>query len=151
MNDGTLLFVNFAAYTWMVLVPVAAVEARELGRALPATLGRASAVAILANLASATLCSIAVIAAGWLLGFLDVIAEPQAGEGDVAAIIALAPCFFLSVWIETLVALPLLKAVPAGTVRAAVLRANQLGYAMLAIVPVVRFVKSAVVNGRLIW
>lgn len=151
MNDGTLLFVNFAAYTWLLLVPVAGIEAWELKRALPVSLGRASAVSALANLVSAIVCTIAVLAAGWLLGFLDVIAAPQAGEGDIAVLIALVPCFFLSVWSETLVARPLLKAVPREAVYAAILRANQLGYAMIAIVPVARFVKSAVVNGRFIW
>jgi hypothetical protein len=33
----------------------------------------------------------------------------------------------------------------------AFLRANQLGYAMIAIVPIARFVKSAMLNGRIIW
>ena len=30
MNDGTLLFVNFAVYSWLLLLPIVAVEAREL-------------------------------------------------------------------------------------------------------------------------
>ena len=151
MNDGTLLFVNFAVYSWLVLVPVICVEGYELGRTLPISTGRAAAVSALANLASVTLCTLAVFAAGWLLGFLDVIAEPHAGEGDVAALIALVPCFFLSLWAERLVALPLLRNHPREAVLGTILRANQLGYAMLAIVPVVRFLKSALVNGRLIW
>lgn len=151
MNDGTLLFVNFAAYAWLLLLPATGIEAWELRRTLPVTPGRMLAVAGLANLASTLLATLAVIATGWVLGFLDVIAEPQAGEGDIAALIPLVPCFFMSVWCETLVAGPLLKDIPRETVRAAFFRANQLSYAMLAIVPVVRFAKSAFINGRIIW
>lgn len=151
MNDGTLLFVNFAVYSWLLLVPVIAVEARELHKGLKVPVGRAAAVSGLANLASALLATIAVLAAGWLLGFLDVIAEPQAGEGDLAVLVALVPCYFLSAWSETLVGAPLLKSASREEVRAAFFRANQLGYAMLAIVPVARFIKSAIVNGRVIW
>ena len=151
MNDGTLLFVNFAAYSWMLLIPIIGVEAWELKTSLPVSIGRVAAVSSLANVASALLGTIAVLAIGWLLGFLDVIAQPQAGEGDVAALAALGPCFFLSVWVETRVASPLLKKGPRVEVRGAILRANLLGYAMIAIVPVVRFVKSAIVNQRIIW
>ncbi len=151
MNDGTLLFVNFAAYSWLLLVPVIAVEARELRHGLGVSVGRAAAVSGVANLASAILVTLAVFAAGWLLGWLDVIAEPHAGEGDVAALAALVPCFFLSAWSEALVGAPLLKPASREAVRATFFRANQLAYAMLAIVPVARFAKSAFVNGRIIW
>lgn len=151
MNDGTLLFVNFAAYSWLLLVPVIALEARELRQALKIPPGRAAAVSGLANLASALLVTIAVLATGWLLGFLDVIAEPQAGEGDVAALIAIAPCYFLSAWSESVVGALMLRQVPREAVRAAFFRANQLSYAMLAIVPIARFAKSLAVNGRVIW
>lgn len=151
MNDGTLLFVNFAAYAWLLLLPSTGIEAWELRRTLPVTTGRAVGVAALANLGSTLLATVAVIAAGWVLGFLDVIAQPQAGEGDVAALLAVVPCFFLAVWCETLVGRRLLGGVAPAAVRAAFMRANQLAYAMLAIVPVARFAKSALVNGRLIW
>ena len=151
MNDGTLLFVNFAVYSWLLLVPVIAVEARELKRGLPATSGRAAAVCGVANLFSTVLTTAFVFAAGWLLGHMDVIAQPQAGEGDIAVLAALVPCFFLSVWAETLVARPLLKPFPAERIRSMMLRANLLGYAMIAVVPVARFVKSFVINGRIIW
>jgi hypothetical protein len=109
------------------------------------------AVAGLANLASTLLATVAVLATGWVLGFLDVIAQPQAGEGDIAALLAVVPCFFLAVWCEALVGRPLLKGIDPQAVRTAFVRANQLSYAMLAIVPVARFAKSAFVNGRLIW
>lgn len=151
MNDGTLLFVNFAAYAWLLVVPVIALEARELRQGLNVTLGRAAGVSALANLASTLLATLAVFAAGTLLGTLDVIAEPQAGEGDVAVLVALVPCYFLSVWCETLVGAPLLKQVPRVAVRALFLRANLLSYAMVGIVPVGRFAKSLAVNGRIIW
>ncbi len=151
MNEGTLLFVNFAVYSWLLLVPVMAVEARELKGALSVSTGRAGAVSIAANLASALLVTIAVFGAGWVLGWLDVIAEPQAGEGDLAVLVALGPCFFISVWAETLVGAALLKPVSRDLVHAAFVRANLLAYAMLGIVPVVRFAKSLVVNGRIIW
>ena len=151
MNDGTLLFVNFAAYSWLLLLLATGIEAWELRKSLPVSPGRLAAVVCLAKLASTVLATVAVLATGWVLGFLDVIAEPQAGEGDIAALLPLVPCFFLSVWCETRVGGPLLKGIPRETVRAAFFHANQLVYAMLAIVPVVRFAKSALVNGRIIW
>ena len=54
-------------------------------------------------------------------------------------------------WAETLVGSPLLRLFSREQVRSAFFRANQLSYAMIAVVPVVRFVKSAIVNGRIIW
>ncbi len=151
MNDGVLLFVNFAVYAWLLLIPIAGIEAWELKRRLALSAGRATAVSALANLVSTLLTSIAVLGAGWLLGRFDYFATTGTGEGDVLALAALVPCFFLALWIETLVAAPLLKNVARDTLRAALLQANLFSYAMLAIVPLVRFVKSAVVNGHLIW
>jgi hypothetical protein len=151
VNDGTLLFINFVAYSWLLLVPAIALEARELGKALPVSLGRAAAVSGAANIASTLLATVAVLFAGWVLGYLDVIAQPQAAEGDIAALVAVVPCFFLSVWAKTVVGSPLLPQVPRERIRSAFFRANQLGYAMLAVVPAVRFAKSAIVNGRIIW
>jgi len=151
VNDGTLLFINFAAYSWLLLVPIIALEAREFKSTFPVALGRAVAVSSAANVVSTLLGTVAVLFTGWVLGYLDVIAQPQAGEGDIAALVPLVPCFFLSVWAETLVASPLLKSFSREQVRSALFRANQLSYAMIAIVPVVRFAKSALVNGRIIW
>jgi hypothetical protein len=151
VNDGTLLFVNFAVYSVLLLVPIIGVEAWELKRGLSLSTGRAAAVSSLANAVSTLVAAAAVLGTGSVLGYLDVIAQPQAGEGDIAALIALVPCFFLSVWTQTLVGSPLLRHLSPAEVRAAFFRANQLGYAMIAIVPVARFVKSALVNGRIIW
>ena len=50
-----------------------------------------------------------------------------------------------------LVGAALLKPVSRDLVHAAFVRANLLAYAMLGIVPVARFAKSLVVNGRIIW
>ena len=151
MNDGTLLFINFAAYSWLLLLPIIGVEAWELRRGLPVSIGRASAVSGLANIVSTVLGTVAVLGTGWVLGYLDVIAQPQAGEGDIAVLIALVPCFFLSVWAETLVGAALLKQFSREQLRSAFFHANQLSYAMIAIVPMARFAKSAIVNGRIIW
>lgn len=151
MNDGTLLFVNFAAYSVLLLVPIIGIEAWELKRGLPVSIGRATAVSGLANVVSTLVGALAVLGTGWVLGSLDVIAEPQAGEGDVAVFIILVPCYFLSVWTQTLVGAPLLRRFSTDRVRAVFIRANLLGSAMIAIVPIARFVKSAVVNGRIIW
>lgn len=151
MNEGTLLFVNFAVYSWLLLVPVVAVEARELKGSLSLTAGRAVAVSGAANLTSTLACTLAVFGAGWVLGYLDVVAEPQAGEGDMAVLIALVPCYFLSVWSETAAGSILLKPAARDLVHAAFARANLLGYAMIAIVPVARFAKSLAINGRIIW
>ncbi len=151
MNEGTLLFLNFAVYSWLLLVPIIAIEAWELKKTLHLGTGRAAGVSGLANVVSTLLGTVAVLGAGWGLGHLEVVAEPQAGEGDVAVLIALIPCYFLSVWAETLVGSALLRQFSRDQVHAAFFRANQLGYAMIAIVPVARFVKSAIVNGRIIW
>lgn len=151
MNDGTLLFVNFAAYSLLLLVPIIGVEAWELKRGLSLSAGRAAAVSALANVVSTLVVAGAVLGAGTVLGYLDVIAQPQAGEGDIAVLIALVPCFFLSVWTETLIGSKLLRHLSAAEVRAAFFRANQLSYAMIGIVPVARFVKSAFLNGRIVW
>ena len=151
MNDGTLLFVNFVAYSLLLLVPIVGVETWELKRALPLSAGRAAAISGLANVVSTLVGAGAVLGAGTVLGYLDVIAQPQAGEGDIAVLIALIPCFFLSVWTETLIGSQLLKHLSVAEVRAAFFRANQLSYAMIGIVPVARFAKSAIVNGRIVW
>jgi len=151
VNDGTLLFINFVAYSWLLLVPTIALEARELAKTLTISPGRAAAVSGAANVGSTLLTTGAVLFTGWVLGYLDVIAQPQAAEGDIAALAAVIPCFFLSVWAQTMVGAPLLPKIPRERLRSALLRANQLGYAMLAVVPTVRFVKSALVNGRIIW
>ncbi|MSP96383.1 MAG: hypothetical protein EXR29_03975 [Betaproteobacteria bacterium] len=151
MNGGVLLFLNFAVYSWLLLIPIIAIEAWELRRHLTVNAGRAAAVSALANLASTLLATAVVLAIGWLLGLLDVVAIPGAGEGDVSVLIALLPCYFLSVWCETLVAAPLLKGISRADIRAAFFQVNLLSYSVLAIVPVARFVKSAFVNGRIIW
>ena len=151
MNDGVLLFVNFAVYAWLLLIPVIAIEAWELRKHLGVSRGRVAAVSSLANLASTLLGTLAVFGAGWLLGLLDIVAIPGAGEGDVAVLIALVPCFFLAVWIETLIASAMLTPISRADIHAAMLQANLMTYSVLAIVPVARFVKSAFVNGRFIW
>lgn len=151
MNEGTLLFVNFAAYSVLLLVPVIGVEAWELKKTLGISSGRAASVSALANVASTLLCAVAVLGAGWVLGYLDVIAQPQAGEGDIAVLVALVPCFFLSVWVETLAGARWLRPLSREEVGRAMFRANLLGYSMIAIVPIARFTKSALVNGRFIW
>jgi hypothetical protein len=151
VNSGTLLFVNFAVYSWLLFLPIIGMKAWELKKTLPVSTGRAASVAALANLASTLLATVAVLAIGSVLGYCDVIAQPQAGEGDAAVLVALVPCFFLSAWMDRLAGSTLLRQVPVEQVRSAFFRANQLGYAMIAIVPVARFVKSAVVNGRIIW
>lgn len=151
MNDGVLLFVNFAVYAWLLLIPSAGIEAWELRRALHLPAGRVTAVSVLAKLTSTLLVTAVASGAGWLLGLFDFIATTGAGEADAAAIVALVPCFFVSVWSETLVAARFIRNVTRDRLRAALVQANLLCYAMLAIVPLVRFVKSAVVNGRIVW
>ena len=115
MNDGTLLFLNFAVYSWLLLVPIVAIETWELKKTLHLGTGRTAGVSGLANVVSTLLGTLAVLGAGWVLGHLDVVAEPQAGEGDVAVLIALVPCYFLSVWAETLVGSALLRQFPRST------------------------------------
>lgn len=151
MNEGTLLFVNFAVYSWLLLLPIAAVKAWELKKNLPVTIGRAAAASGGANLFSTLVVTLAVLATGWVAGYFNFIAQPQAGEGDAAVLAALVPCFFISVWVDTRVGSTLLRNIPVADLRRAFFKANQLGYAMIGIVPVARFIKSAIYNGRLIW
>lgn len=149
-NVGVPLFSNFVAYSWLLLIPIIAIEAYVLRKRLPVTIARASAVAGMANIASTILGTVVVLGTGLLLSFLDMTELPGA-EGDLTVLIALVPCYFLSVWFETLVGSPLLKHFSREEVRAVFILANQFSYAMLAIVPIARFLKNLIVYGRIVW
>lgn len=149
-NVGAPLFFNYIAYSWLLLIPIIGVEAYVFRKRLPISIGRAFAVASVANIGSTILGTVVVLGTGLLLSVGNMTELPGA-EGDITVLIALVPCFFLSVWCETLIGFPLLKQASRDNVRAVFFLANQFSYAMLAIVPIGRFVKSAIINGRIIW
>lgn len=149
-NVGVPLFTNFALYSWLLLIPIIGIEAYVLRKRLAVTVIRACSVSGLANVASTLLGTVAVLGTGLLLASLD-ISELPGAMGDITVLFALIPCFFLSVWIETLVGAPLLRKFSREDIRAVFHLANRFSYAMLAIVPIARLVKSAIVHGRIIW
>lgn len=147
---GGPLFINFVAYSWLLVIPAIGVEAFVLRKRLALATGRAAAISTLTNIPSALIATAVVLGCGYLLGLLELSATPAA-EADLAVFLVLVPCFFLSVWFETLAGAPLLRQFSRREVRAAFFLANQFSYAMLAIVPIARFLKSALYHGRIIW
>jgi hypothetical protein len=145
-NVGVPLFSKYVIYSWLLLVPIIGVEAYVLRKRLGVPLGRATGVSSAANIASAFAGTIAVV-----LIALTGASELPGAEGDITVLFALIPCYFLSVWLETLVAAPMLAGVPRQSVRAVLYTANGFSYAMLAILAVTRFVKNAVQQGAIIW
>lgn len=150
-NVGLPLFLNYIFYSWLLVIPIIGIEAYVLRKRLAVSIGRASGVASLANIASTIIGTGVVLAASLLLALGFAMTELRGAMADITVLIALIPCFFLSVWIEALVGSPLLKQVSRKNVRAVFFLANQFSYAMLAIVPVVRFIKNAIIHGQIIW
>ncbi len=149
-NAGVPLFSKFIVYTWLLLLPIVAFETYVVWKLLRVTSGRAFLAAGVANLASAFAGSLAVLGVG-LLAAGTGISEMPGAAGDLTVLLALVPCFYLSVWIETRVAAPVLKGCTREAVRRAFLQANLLSYIMLAALPIARFVKNAIVQGGIVW
>lgn len=149
-NVGVPLFSKYLLYAWLLLLPIVAFETYVVWKLLRVTAGRAFRAAGVANVASAFAGSLAVLGVGLLAANLG-ISEMPGAAGDLTVLIALVPSFFLSVWIETRVAAPLLKGCTREAVRHAILQANLLSYIMLAALPIARFVKNAIVEGHIVW
>jgi hypothetical protein len=149
-NVGVPLFVNFVEYSWLLLIPIIGIEAYVLRKRLAVSLGRASAVSSLANITSTILGTVVVLGISLLLGTAGMSELPGA-MGDITVLFALIPCFFLSVWFEALVSSPFLKPASREDVRKVFVLANEFSYAMLAIVPITRFIKNAIVQGQIVW
>lgn len=131
----------------MLLIPIIGIEAYVLRKRLAISIDRASGVSSLANIASTLLGTITILGASFVPGTY----EMPGAEGDITVLIALIPCFFLSVWLEARIAFPLLKPVSREDVRRVFFLANQFSYAMLAIIAITRFAKNAIIQGRIIW
>lgn len=150
-NVGLPLFSNYIGYSWLLLIPVIGGEAYVFWKRLAISIGRASAVSCIANIASTILGTVVVVGTGLFLNFVFDASELPNAEGEIAALIALIPCFYLSVGIEARVGSPLLKQLSREDIRAAFVLANRFSYTMLAIVPIGRFIKNMIVYGRIIW
>jgi hypothetical protein len=150
-NVGVPLFVKFIEYSWLLLIPIIGIEAFVLRKRLAVSLGRASAVSSLANITSTILGTAVVLGISFLLAITAGVSELSGAQGDITILFALIPCFFLSVWFEALVSSPFLKPVSREDVRKVFFLANIFSYAMLAIIPIARFIKNAIVQGQIVW
>jgi len=148
-NVGVPLFVNLALYWWLLLVPIIGIEAYLVKSRFGVSLKRAAGIAGLANVASTILGTALVLAAGLLFAVAG-LSVLQGAQSDVTVLIALVPCFYLSVWFESLVASPFLKNFSRKAIWDVFFLANQVTYAMLGIVVLTRFIKSWVVNGYVV-
>jgi uncharacterized membrane protein len=111
---------------------------------------RTLAVASIANIGSTIVGTIVVLGTSMLLSVGN-IGELPGAEGDITVLIALVPCFYLSVWCETLIGFHYLQQFSRDQVRAAFFLANEFSYAMLAIVAIGRFAKNVIIQGRIVW
>jgi hypothetical protein len=145
-NTGVPLLSNLVAYSWLLMVPIIGVEAYVLRKRLSLSLGRATGVASAANFTSALVGIIVVV----LLALVGAM-ESAGAMGDVTVLVGLVPMYFLTVWVETRVAAPMLSAVAREQVRAVLALANRFSYAMLAIVAITRFAKNALLQDQVIW
>ena len=148
-NVGVPLFTNFIVYSWLLLIPIIGIEAYLLKRQLKVSTGRASRVATFANIASTILGSVLVTGVGILFGIAG-FSVLSGAQSDISLLVALIPCFYFSVWFESLVASPFLKQYSREDIQSAFYLANQFTYAMLAIVVIVRFIKSWIMQGQII-
>ena len=149
-NMGVPVFANVAAYSWLLLVPIIAIEAYLLRRQARVTIGRAAAVAAWANLVSTLLGSFVVLAVGLAFGIAGILVLPGA-QSDVAVLIALVPCFYLSVWIETAVATQYLEGRRRAEVWNLFFLANTFSYGLLGTVAVANFAKNWILHGYIVW
>lgn len=149
-NTGVSLFLNYVFYAWLLLIPIMGIEAYVLGKRLDISAGRAISIAVVANIASTILGSVVVIFVSFFLALQGLEHSPGA-MGDVSILFALIPCFFLSVWFETIVGFPFLKRFSREQVRTVFFLANQFSYALLTIVPIASLVKNAIISGRAMW
>lgn len=149
-NVGVPVFLNYVFYAWILLIPIMGIEAYVIGKRLNISAGRAIGVSVAANFASTILGSVVVVIVSFLLA-LQGLQDYSVAMSDVSILVALIPCFFLSVWFETIVGFPFLKRFSREQVRGVFFLANQFSYALLAIVPIARLIKNAIVSGTSMW
>ncbi len=149
-NTGVPLFAAFITYSWLLLIPIIGIEAYVLRYRLEISVGRASAVAGLANIVSTILGTVALVVIEFPLGFVNKDFLP-ASQLDIAVLVALIPCFYLSVWIESLIGAPYLERCSREQVWDVFFLANKFTYAMLAIVAIVHFIKIMIFQAGVPW
>jgi len=149
-NVGVPVFANFAAYSWLLLLPIIGIETYLLRTGLNLPLGRAIGVAAYANLMSTILGSLVVFIVGVSLAVPGFMVLPGA-TSDLAVLVVLVPCFYLSVWCETRVAGPFLKASERKRIWEVFFLANKFSYAMLGIVAIANFFKNWILQGYIVW
>jgi hypothetical protein len=135
----------------MLLIPIIGIEAYVFKKRLGVSGSRALGVSALANIASTIIGTFIVVGSSLLLYAGAGISELPGALGDITVLMVLIPCFFLSFWCESLVGSPMIRTVSRQDVRAAFFLANKFSYALLAILPIARLVKNAIVQGRIVW
>lgn len=114
------------------------------------SIGHASEVAVLVNIASTILGTVAVLLVGFLL-FSVSIGLYTGGMLDIAVLSALIPSFYLSVWIESLLGSFRLKGFSRKQIWDVFFLANLFSYAMLGILAIASLVKNAIIQGQFPW
>ena len=120
------------------LIPVIALEAFVVHRAIPLSLLRSFGLMLIANVLSTLAGAVLIIASV----FIPIMAT-RGMFADIVTLLALVPLFFVSRWIESRYAVWRVKDRQAEQVRVGVHRANLASYACLAVVVVVRIVGHA--------
>jgi len=149
-NVGVGVFLNYVIYAWLLLIPIMGIEAYVLGKRLDISAGRAVGVAVLVNIASTFLGSVIVIVVSHTL-YLTGLKVLRGAWEDVSMLFILVPCFFLTVWFETMIGYRFLKQVSREQVWDVFYLANGFTYALLTIVPIANLIKNAMISGRHMW
>jgi hypothetical protein len=158
-NVGVPVVMNTAFGMLLALIPVCVIEALVLQKVTGCSLKATAFSSLLANLASTAAGLLVALvdigadeALGGALGFVSMgVIPPRATTGtmtDLAHLILLVPCLFLSVIIETPVHRVRLGKIDPVTLRRAVWSANLASYLMLAMFLLARMAKSAYVHGH---
>jgi len=149
-NVGVPLFTTFILYTFLLLIPIIVIEAYIIKLRLEVSIGRASEVAVLVNIASTILGTVAVLLVEFLLFFAS-IELYTGGMLDIAVLIALIPSFYLSVWIESLLGSFRLEGFSRKQIWDVFFLANLFSYAMLGILAIASLIKNAIIQGQFPW
>jgi len=152
-NVGVPLFTYYMIYSWLLLIPIIGIEAYVLRKRLIVSVGRASAVAGLANFLSTILGTVVVLVIDTLvlpLAFPD-FGLFMGAQLDVAVLFALIPCFYLSVWFESRLAPSFLEGFSREQIWDVFFLANQFSYALLGIVAISSLIKNTIIQGQIPW
>ena len=121
---------------WLLLVPVIAIEAIVISKRLSLTARTASGISILANIASSFVGSVLMFVNE--IVFSEAGFEPMYGwPAKIPFFVILIPSYFISVWIEAHVAMPIIKNKPYREISKVFYVANLYSYTLLAILGMV--------------